>query len=91
VDMFFDRSPTFKVADGPGLKPVAWFSGKHPLRSGWAWGQERLDGSAAVVDADVGKGKLFLMGPEVNMRAQPHGTFKFLFNAIFYGPAVTGR
>nr|MEA2798553.1 hypothetical protein [Phenylobacterium sp.] len=83
VDMFFDRSPTFKVADGSGLKPVAWFSGKHPLRSGWAWGQERLDGSAAVVDADVGKGKLFLMGPEVNMRAQPHGTFKFLFNAIF--------
>jgi hypothetical protein len=31
------------------------------------------------------------MGPEVNMRAQPHGTFKFLFNAIFYGPAVAGQ
>ena len=50
-----------------------------------------LKAFAAVVDADVGKGKLFLMGPEVNMRAQPHGTLKFLFNAIFYGPAVTGR
>jgi hypothetical protein len=91
VDMFFDRSPTFKVAEGSGLKPVAWFSGKHPLHSGWAWGQEHLDGSAAVVDASVGKGKLFLMGPEVNMRAQPHATFKFLFNALFYGPAVSGQ
>jgi hypothetical protein len=87
VDVFFDRSPTFKVADGPGLHRVAWFSGKQTLRSGWALGQERLDGAAAVVDADVGKGKLFLMGPEVNMRGQPHGTFKFLFNALFYGPA----
>jgi hypothetical protein len=90
VDVFFDRSPTFKVADGPGLHRVAWFSGKQTLRSGWAWGQDRLDGAAAVVDADVGKGKLFLMGPEVNMRAQPHGTFKFLFNALYYGPASRG-
>ncbi|MDR3506386.1 MAG: M14 family metallopeptidase [Caulobacteraceae bacterium] len=89
VDMFFDQSPVFKVADGPGLHRVAWFSGAHPLRSGWAWGQERLDGTTAVIDADLGKGKVFLMGPEITMRAQPHGTFKFLFNALYYGPAVS--
>ena len=92
VDVFFDRSPTFKVAGAaPGLRKVAWFSGPHPLRSGWAWGQERLDGAAAIVDADVGKGKLFLMGPEVNFRGQSQGTFKFLFNALYYGPAVSGH
>jgi hypothetical protein len=30
----------------------------------------------------VGKGKLVLFGPQVLFRAQPHGTFKFFFNAI---------
>jgi hypothetical protein len=25
---------------------------------------------------------VFLFGPEITFRAQPHGTFKFLFNAI---------
>ena len=30
---------------------------------------------------------MFLLGPEVTFRAQPHGTFKFLFNGIFAGTA----
>jgi len=28
------------------------------------------------------------MGPEVAQRAQSHGTFKFLFNGLLYGPAA---
>ena len=43
----------------------------------------------AVAEAKVGKGKLFLYGPEILFRSQPHGTFKFLFNGLFYGPATT--
>ena len=54
-----------------------------PLRSGWAWGQEHLDGGLAIVDAPVGKGRLALFGPQVLFRGQPHGTFKFLFNGIY--------
>ena len=38
----------------------------------------------------MGKGKLYLFGPEITFRAQPHGTFKFLFNGIYAGP-VTGN
>ncbi|MDB5455661.1 MAG: hypothetical protein JWP92_1246 [Caulobacter sp.] len=89
TDLFFDRSPAFKVQPGADMKTVAWFSGKSPLRSGWAWGQERLDGTAAVVDAKLGKGEVFLIGPEVAMRFQSHAAFKLLFNSIYYGPAVT--
>ena len=37
----------------------------------------------------VGKGKLFVMGPEITQRAQSYGTFKFLFNGMLYGPAVS--
>jgi hypothetical protein len=31
----------------------------------------------------VGRGKLFLFGPEIAFRGQPHGTFRFLFNALY--------
>jgi hypothetical protein len=42
----------------------------------------------AVIDAPLGRGRVLLFGPEINFRAQSHGTFKFLFNAIYYGKAV---
>ena len=67
---------------------MAWFDSKAPLRSGWAWGQHYLEGGTAAIEAPLGKGKVFLFGPEITFRAQPHGTFKFLFNSIFYGTAT---
>jgi hypothetical protein len=86
VDVFFDESPVFTLgadAAAKGVKPVAWFDSPHSLRSGWAWGQAYLDKGVAVAEATVGKGKLYLFGPEITFRAQPHGTFKFLFNGIY--------
>ena len=88
--MFFENSPVLELAPNASLKgvrPVAWFDDKAPLRSGWAWGQHYLEGGTAAVEASVGKGKVFLFGPEITFRAQPHGTFKFLFNGIYYGTA----
>lgn len=94
VDVFFDNSPVFSLAPDAaarGVKRIAWYGGTTPLRSGWAWGQQYLDGGAAAVQATVGKGKVFLFGPEILERAQPHGTFKLFFNAIYYGTAVPGK
>ncbi len=85
VDVMFSTSPTFRVPDsaaGNGLRRVAWFDSKTPLRSGWAWGQEHLEGGVAIAEAQVGPGRLVLFGPQILFRAQPHGTFKFLFNGI---------
>jgi hypothetical protein len=85
VDVMFSASPTFRLTDGPakdGVRRVAWFDSKTPLRSGWAWGQEHLDGGIAIAEARLGKGRLALFGPQILFRAQPHGTFKFLFNGI---------
>jgi hypothetical protein len=90
LDVFFDNSPVFRLrpeAAMKGVKPIAWFDSDKPLRSGWAWGQKYLQDGVAVAEARVGKGKLFLFGPEITFRAQPHGTFKFLFNGIYYGAA----
>ena len=90
TDMFFDNSPSFRLEPGAtqrGVKRVAWFDSATPLRSGWAWGQRFLEDATAVVEAPVGQGTLVLYGPEVLFRAQPHGTFKLLFNGIHYGGA----
>ncbi|MBB6228712.1 hypothetical protein FHS79_002903 [Polymorphobacter multimanifer] len=88
IDIFFNRSPSFTPTAGQGTAtPVSWFQGRDLLRSGWAVGQEQLAGTIAVADIDVGRGKLFVMGPEVVQRAQSYGTFKFLFNALQYGGA----
>lgn len=92
VDVFFDRSPTFNVsASAQGVAKVSWFDSATPLRSGWAVGQEKLNGTTAVLDIDVGKGKVLVMGPEVTQRAQSYGTFKFLFNGLLYGPAAAKK
>ncbi|MCA1584197.1 MAG: peptidase, partial [Acidobacteria bacterium] len=90
VDVMYDNSPVLQLAPNAsmaGVKAVAWFDSKTPLRSGWAWGQHYLEGGTAVAEASLGKGKVFLFGPEITFRAQPHGTFKFLFNSIYYGTA----
>jgi hypothetical protein len=93
VDVFFDNSPVFQLGPAAALKgvrPVAWFDSPTPLRSGWAYGQGYLNGGVAIADATIGKGKLFLFGPEITFRGQPHGTFKFLFNGIYLGARTPG-
>jgi Zinc carboxypeptidase len=86
TDFFFDNSPVFKLgpgADAAGVKAFAWFDSPTPLHSGWAWGQKYLDGGVIAIEAPVGKGRVVLYGPEITQRAQPHGTFKLLFNALY--------
>jgi hypothetical protein len=85
ASVFFDESPVFRfgaAAPAAGLKRIAWFDSRTPLRSGWAWGQEYLDQGVIALEAPVGRGKVLLFAPEILQRAQPHGTFKFLFNGI---------
>jgi len=94
LDVFYSNNPVFRFepdAALKGLKPVAWFATEQPLRSGWAWGQAYLKGGLAAVEAPVGKGKVYLFGPEITFRAQPHGAFKFLFNGMYLAGATPVR
>jgi hypothetical protein len=94
VDVFFDDSPVFKLqptVEFERTTPVGWFSGKQVLDSGWAWGQQYLDGGTAVAETTVGEGKVVLLGPEVNFRDQSHGTYKLLFNSLYYGSAKAAQ
>jgi hypothetical protein len=86
TDVFFDNSPVWTLgpdAAAKGVTPIAWFDSPTPLRSGWSWGEAYLDKGVIGVDAKVGSGRVLLFGPEILQRAQPHGTFKFLFNGIW--------
>jgi hypothetical protein len=90
VDVFYDNNPVFRLeptAQMQKTQPVGWFQGTQVLASGWAWGQQYLDGGTAVAEASLGEGKVVLLGPEVNFRDQPHATFKLLFNGLYYGSA----
>jgi hypothetical protein len=90
ADVYFQNNTVLRLkpeANREGVKAIAWFDEEKPLRSGWAWGQHYLRDGVAAVEATLGKGTVVLFGPEITFRAQPHGTFKFLFNSIYYGPS----
>jgi hypothetical protein len=100
VAAFFTHSPVFEVGrrrrfedDAPpgaapvptGVNVVATYPGKDVLMSGWLMGERYLHNRAAVVEAAVDKGRVVLLGFRTQHRAQPHATFKLLFNSIYLG------
>ena len=86
---FFDSSPVFKLKSDSATKlsRVVWFDTKAPLYSGWAVGQEYLDGGDMATEATIGAGKIVLIGIEATFRSIPHANFKLLFNSLYYGSA----
>ncbi|PSL04427.1 M14 family metallopeptidase [Cecembia rubra] len=86
VDVLFNNSPVFKLkpeANLQGLQVLSWFDTKTPLKSGWAWGESYLEDGITSFSAPIGKGSLYVYGPEITYRAQSHGTFKMLFNNLY--------
>lgn len=85
----FARSPVFGVEPGAaGIEILSEYADETPLRSGWAWGQEKLQGGAAMLKAGVGGGTLYLFGPQVTYRGQTHDTYPLLFNGILLSNAT---
>jgi len=87
TDVYFNMSPVFKlqadaIANGQ-VTPLGWYSSATTLRSGWAFGQSYLQDGVAAFKASVGKGNVFVFGPEITFRGQTHSTYKMLFNQLF--------
>ncbi len=90
LNVLISHSPLFRLEpgwEGQGVKRIGWFDTDQPLRSGWAWGQERMQNGTALIEAPLGDGKLFLFSPRITFRSQSHAAFPLLFNGIFYGSA----
>ncbi len=89
VNVMSSNSPLFaldQAAGDSGIKKLAWYGAENPLKSGWIWGAEHLHDGVAAYAAPVGKGTFYAFGPEITFRAQSHGTFKWLFNALYTTP-----
>jgi hypothetical protein len=78
----FAVMPSFE--DNVEVKTVAKYPEENPLMSGWIFGDGLIRQKSSIVEVPHGKGKIILLGFPVQFRAQPYGTFKLLFNAIFY-------
>jgi hypothetical protein len=77
----FDILPTFE--EKPAVA-IAKYSNSDLLMSGYLLGEKYLQNKTAAADIPLGKGRVILLGFAVQNRAQTHGTFKLLFNALFY-------
>ena len=94
TDAMFVANGTFRLASrvtGARVRTIARYPDAPLRRSGWIIGEERLRGTPAVIEVPFGKGRVILHTFRVQHRGQTWGTFKLLFNAIFYGPAMSGR
>jgi hypothetical protein len=67
---------------------VSRYPRKDILQSGWLLGEEYLRDRANVVSFRVGRGTAVTLGSQIDFRAQPRGTLKLLFNAMFHGPST---
>ena len=84
----FSGSPAFEtwvpLTTEWDRKVVASYPDEGILLSGWMAGEETIARRAAVVDTKFKKGRILLIGIPCQNRAQSHGTYKFLLNALLY-------
>jgi hypothetical protein len=79
----FDTRPAFR-----GKVLASYVKDRNPLVSGYLVGAGAIQGKAAALDADYGGGHIVILGFRPQWRGQSHGTYKFLFNALYYNPSM---
>ncbi len=92
------REPIVMFEGGPAFETKAGFRGailasypkeRNPLASGYLLHPERVQGKAAALEVFYGDGRVYLLGFRPQWRGQSHGTYKFVFNAIYDSPGMS--
>ncbi len=87
--IMFERNPVFDTRQGfRGRVLASYVKDRNPLLSGFLLGADRIQGKAAALDADYGKGHIILLAFRPQWRGQSQGTYKFFFNALYYNPSM---
>ncbi len=82
--VMFERGPAFEAKEGfRGRVLAAYPKDQSPLMSGYLLHPERIQGKAAALEVQYGKGRVYLFGFRPQWRGQSHGAYKFFFNAIY--------
>jgi hypothetical protein len=88
--VFFESGPAFETKTGfKGTVLAAYPRERNPLASGYLLHPERIQGKIAALEADVDQGRVYLLAFRPQWRGQSHGTYKFVFNAIYDAPNMT--
>lgn len=89
ADVVVGSSPVFTALDGfQGTVLASYAREGSPLRSGWLNGVERMQGGAAAMDVRHGSGHAVLIAFQPQWRGQPTGTFRVVFNSLFFAGDV---
>ncbi|MEE8348390.1 MAG: M14 family zinc carboxypeptidase [Acidobacteriota bacterium] len=86
IGVMFRHSPSLDLTQGLA---IAHYSDQNLLLSGWLDGEQALVKKAALAEFKTGKGRMILIPFRTQFRAQSRGTYKFLFNSLYY--ATTRR
>ena len=85
-------SPVVMFQSGPAFEPLPGFKGAvlaeyskqtNPLESGLLLHPEAIEGKAAAVELEYGRGRIVLYGFKPQFRGQSHATYKYLFNELY--------
>jgi hypothetical protein len=81
---YFANSRAFETEE-PTVVSVARYAAEpgEVLMSGWLLGADRLANRHAVLSVPFGEGEVVLFAFRPQFRAQPHATFKLVFNALY--------
>ena len=83
--LYLSGDPVFQITPSNSnehYSVIVSYQDRDILQSGWLVGEGNITGKAAMVAAEMGKGKVVLIGFRAQHRAQTYGTFKLLFNSL---------
>jgi hypothetical protein len=82
--VMFERGPAFEPLPGfKGAILAKYANNENPLESGLILHPEVLRDHAAAMEVSYGKGRILLYGFKPQHRGQAHGTYRYLFNALY--------
>jgi hypothetical protein len=92
ADVVVSGSPVFTTTEGFDGAVLAKYPAEGTLlRSGFLNGEERMRGHAAAIDVKRGDGHVVLIAFQPQWRGQPYGTFRVIFNALYYSRGVAAN
>lgn len=89
ADVFVFNSPVFTTLDDfQGAVLAKYPNEGRILRSGYLKGEQYMQGMAAALDVKHDRGHVVLLAFQPQWRGQSTGTFRTVFNSVFFGREV---